>query len=361
MISNIDLQELAKLHGPERTFLSMYLRSRDDLPTVEDRIRRVRNILDDGDEVEHFDANVAMLHELIDGYDFHRPALCAFTCWALDFARGHPLQVPVETCLRVGTSPYLRPLAEIQDEKEHFALVAADNSVARIFLVTAEGPQEKERVRGDIKNHVRVGGQSQKRYERRREHALTHYAKDVVQALADLRTRVPFERLVLLGSAEATLEIQEALTPELAERLVEREEANVSDEDAVLEAAQGWFEEEERNEECALWTQIHDGYLAGERAALGPEETLAAAAAGRIQRLLVTLGATPKATRCRSCGNPSPGTPDRCPVCEADDVFRVELVEELVELTERFGASVEFAADISGLRKSGDVAALLRY
>ena len=361
MVSDIDLQELAKLHGPDRAFLSLYLASKDDLPSVRDRIRRIRNLLDDPTEREHLDANVELLDEVLDGYDFHARSLCVFACWALDVARGYPIDVPVETELRIGTSPHLRPLAEIQDERERFAVVAADNDVARIFLVSAEGPEEEERVRGDVKNDVKKGGQSQKRYERRREHALMHYAKEVVEALEDLTSRVPVGRVVLLGSGEATVEIRDELTSELRDKLVERAEADLHDLDGLLEVATERFEEEERAEERALWRRIEEGYLAGERAAVGPGETLAAAAAGRVERLLVGRGSEPRATRCRDCGNPSAGTPETCPVCGSADVFAVDLVEELVELTERFGASVEFAEDVPGLAENGHVAAALRY
>lgn len=361
MVSDIDLQDLAKLHGPERAFLSLYLSSKDDLPRVDDRIRRIGAMLNHDEEREHFDANVERLRAFLDAHDFHAPSLCVFVCWALDVVRGYPLEVPVETDLRIGTTPHLLPLAEIQDERERFAVVAADNDATRIFLVSAEGPAEKERIRGDIKNDVRKGGQSQKRYERRRDHALMHYAKDVAEALADLRGRVAFERIVLLGAEEATVEIRGELTPDLEALLVEREAVDVGDDEALWESAFDLFSEEERADERALWDRIEDGYLSGDRAAVGPAETLAAAAAGRVERLLVTRDAQAPATRCRACANPSAGVNSSCPVCGAKDVFETDLVEELVGFTERFGADVEFAEAIPGLTENGDVAALLRY
>lgn len=361
MVSDIDLQELAKLHGPERAFLSLYLSSKDARPQLEDRIRRIRNLLDDDTEREHFEANVTQLEVFLDDYDFHAPSLCVFACWALDILRGYPLDVAVEDELRIGTSPHLRPLAEIQDDRERFAMVLADNDGARIHLVSAEGASERERIRGDIKNHVRKGGWSQKRYERRRSHALMHYAKEVAAAIEDLTDRASVGRIVLLGSEEATVEIRNELAPGLLERVSSSTDVDLHDDETVWAAAQNLFEEEERADERALWTRIEENYLGHERATVGPDETLAAAAAGRVERLLVTRDAHPPAVRCRACDNASAGAHDRCPVCGADDVFDVDLVEELVALTRRFGAEVEFADPIPGLTKNGDVAATLRY
>ncbi len=110
-----------------------------------------------------------------------------------------------------------------------------------------------------------------------------------------------------------------------------------------------------------LWEQIKGAYLRGGRAVVGPEDVLKAAAVGRVEKMIVTRDAKLAGLRCRACENLSAGTPETCPVCGADDVFKVDLINELVELLAATSAETEFADPIPGLSEVGDVAALLRY
>jgi hypothetical protein len=50
-----------------------------------------------------------------------------------------------------------------------------------------------------------------------------------------------------------------------------------------------------------------------------------------------------------------------CPVCDSEDVFTEDLINELVELLETSGGATEFSDPMPGLTDAGDVAALLRY
>lgn len=360
MVTDIDLQALAELHGPERAFLTLYLSSSEALDALEPRFERIRALLDD-DERQHFEENDKLLRAFLSDYEWQRPSLCVFACWALDHFQAFPLELPVDDLVRVGDAPFLRPLAELQDEHERFVVVVADNEVTRIHTVRGEGLSEEARVRGDIKNDVKVGGQSQKRYERRRDNALKHYAKEVAEALQELRRSFAFEHLVVLGSEETMREICDELPPELRERLIDTEPVDVTAEETVWQKALALYDEEERHEERELWGAIRAEYLGGGRAAMGPEETLAAAAAGRVRTLLVTRDATPESTHCRTCENPSAGSHERCPVCGSEDVFHDDLVNTVVDLVERFGGDCDFADPIADLSDNGDVAALLRY
>ena len=60
-------------------------------------------------------------------------------------------------------------------------------------------------MRGDVKNHVKKGGWSQKRYQRRRQNGLLHYAKEVAETLDRLVQESGVERVVLFGSQEGRI------------------------------------------------------------------------------------------------------------------------------------------------------------
>src|SRR4029078_7750608 len=167
----------------------------------------------------HFEENLKMVEKWLSEHVWETDGVCLFVCWALDYVQGYPLTVAVPDLIWVDSSPYIRPLAELQDEYEHFVVVAAHHTASRIFFVTSARADQDARIKGDVKNNVKKGGWSQKRYERRRVNELMHYAKEVVDVLAEIDKRETFRRLFLLGSQETLVEIKSALPPALAGKL----------------------------------------------------------------------------------------------------------------------------------------------
>jgi peptide subunit release factor 1 (eRF1) len=363
MFNNIDLRELAAATGPERAFLSLYLSTPDSLGGLKPRIETLRAMLsEEPAEAEHFEQNLQMVDQWLAEHTWPTDGVCLFVSWAADFVRAYPLTVAVPDLIWVDSSPYIRPLAELQDEYENFVVVAADNTASRIFFVTSARPDEDAKVRGDVKNNVKKGGWSQKRYERRRSNELMHYAKEIVDILTEMDQKEQFDRLLLVGSQETMIEIEKALTAPLAAKLAGRRNVDLSaGDDPIFEAAFAMSTEAERESEARLWDRIKDEYCRGGLAVTGAEEVLKAAAVGRVEKMAVTRDAKIAGVRCRSCENLLYGSPTKCKICGAEDVFPVDLVNELVELLALTSAEADFMDPIEGLSQAGDVAALLRY
>ncbi|HVS64227.1 MAG TPA: Vms1/Ankzf1 family peptidyl-tRNA hydrolase [Thermoanaerobaculia bacterium] len=365
MLQKIDLRKLAERQCPERAFVSLYLSSPESMCKIDDRAERVRNFLRDRpEELENFEQSLALIERSLESHTFDSEGLAVFASYALDFFEGYPLDVSPPDLVRVGDCPYIRPLAELQEEYETFVVVAADNSGARVFLVADGTPREEDSVRADVKNRVKVGGWSQKRYQRRRDNELLHYAKEVGEALARLEKEVEFSRVVLLGSAEALREIREQLPSSVAEKVVGEEQVSVKEgEEQLMEEAFRLFFERERQEEADLWTRICGDALAHDLAAIGGEEVWSALQDGRVETIAVIRDVTLPGVHCRECDNVMPGELDACRYCETngDSLFRLDLVEKLVEQAQLTGASVDFVDPIEGLVRAGNVAALLRY
>ena len=365
MLQTIDLRKLAELQSPERAFVSLYLSSPESTSQISDRAERVRAFLRDRpEELENFDQTLALIERSLDAHRFESAGLAVFASYALDFFEGYPLDVSPPDLLRVGDCPYIRPLAELQEEYETFVIVAADNRAARVFLVSDGKPEEHGAVRGEVKNRVKVGGWSQKRYQRRRDNELLQYAKEVGEAVAKLAEEVDFARVVLLGSAEALREIREQLPSSVADKVVGEERISVQEgEEQIVAEAFRLFFERERQEEADLWTRIRGDALANDLAAVGAKEVWSALQEGRADTVAVIRDAKLPGVRCRECDNVIPGKPRRCRYCRAngDSLFALDLVEKLVEQAQLTGAEVEFVDPIDGLQQAGGVAALLRY
>lgn len=363
MLQNIDLRELSQMQGSGRDFVSVYFRGEDGFESLRSRERTLRAMLEDQpDEAEHFDLSMQLVHDLLEKNEVRAEGVCVFACALLDFVRGYPLSMPVPNELRVGASPYIRPLAELQDEYQTFALVACDNSATRIFLVTNQQAELEEQIKGGIKNHVRKGGWSQQRYSRRRDNQLQRYAGDVADALKHLVTAHDIERIILAGSEETMREIEEELPEELAQRVVGKEafDLNKSEGELVEEAYEVYFAEEIDSEQ-RLWERIKNEYQRHGLAVTGPTDVLEAFLAGRVDTAIVIADAKLCGTRCRKCEHVVHGTPETCQQCGSTSVFELDLVDFFARQAELTSARIEFSDPISSLTKVGGVAALLRY
>jgi peptide chain release factor subunit 1 len=363
MFNNIDLRELAAISGPERAFLSLYLSTPESLAGLKNRIETIRSMLSDNPiESEHFEENLKMAEAWLAQHTWTTDGAAIFVSWAMDLVRAYPLTAKVPDFLWVDSSPYIRPLAELQDEYENFVVVAADNTASRVFFVTSAVADQDSRIKGDVKNNVKKGGWSQKRYERRRSNELMHYAKEIVDVLTELDQKQTFSRLFLVGSQETMTEIESALTSPLAAKLAGKKNVDFSaGDDPIFDTGFDLFFTAEREAEAQLWEKIKAEYCRGGLAVTGAEEVLKAAAVGRVEKMAVTRDAKIPGMRCRDCENLLPGTPETCTICGSADVFKVDLVNELVELLALSSAEADFVDPIPSLSEAGDVAALLRY
>ena len=360
--ADLDLKTFADLESPERAFLTLYLSGPESVGALSQRFRSIRSLLSDNEaELEHFEQNVKVLEPLLDDLSFDTPSVAVFVCWALDVAKALPLTVEVPDKVWMGSSPFIRPLAELKDEYEDFAVVVVDNAEAHVYFVRAAVVGDGDRVKGGVKNAVKKGGWSQKRYARRRQKELSEYASEVAETVRELYDEEGFARLVLLGSDEAMQAVEEHLATPLKQRLVGERSVDVSDEAAVLKQAFAVYFEGERASEQELWHRIREGYLVGGLAAVGAQNVLTAAQQARVEVALIDREAKLRGTKCRSCEHVVYGTPDTCQRCGSSDIFEVDFVNELVDTLARTGAEADFVDPFEALTEVGKVAALLRY
>jgi len=388
MFADLDLRSLAEMSSSERAFLSVYLSRPSSVADLEKRFRRIRRVLSgkgedapssraegqapsdvrpalkgvaDKDEREHFDENCAIVMKYLDKNPFESGSVAVFSCWALDYLLAVPLAATVPDLVQVDSSPFVRPLAELQDEYENVAVVVADNSRARIFLVSSAVAGDEEVIKGNVKNHVKKGGWSQQRYERRRDKQLKLYAREIVSALEDLRREEDFRRILLVGGKETIRAIRENLPAALEKIAADKALDLRRAEGAVNEDIWELFREEERESERDLWERIRAEYMKGGLGAAGLDDVLAAAREGRVERMIVDRTFKPEGRRCRDCERLASGKPAKCAGCGSESLFNVDLVNEIVEMLEQSGATVDFADPIPSLAEAGGIAALLRY
>jgi peptide subunit release factor 1 (eRF1) len=365
MYNQADLKKLAALSGPERAFLTIYLNDASGVQSMDSHCQRIRALLrEHPEELEHFERNMEWVKRDLDENPKIKGGRCWFACWALDFFSASPLppELRARDTVRVGSSPYLRPLAEFHDEFENFVVVIADNKSAQVFTVTMARREDYASIKGEIKNHVRVGGWSQKRYQRRRDNELMHYAKEIGGELIRLEQELPFRRLLLIGSSETLEEISRQLSVSLKEKLADIESVDLGrSEDEVWQEIYKMHFAEERQSEQELWKRIQNEYLSGGRGVVGIEEVFAAAREGRVEAAIAQRDAKLTGWQCRSCEEISFKETATCPHCASTELFPVDLMNKLAALIYNTSAQMDFSDAIKELDELGQVAALLRY
>ena len=365
MLVSSDLKKLAEMSTSERAFLSVYLAGPHSVAGLEKKFERIRRLLRTGgpekDEKEYFDDNVHVVTEYLDRYPLKTGALCIFSCHVLDVFRTIPLSAPVEDLIRIDSSPFIRPLAELREEHATAAVVVADNKKARIFVVSMAETGSEEVIRGNVKNHVKVGGWSQQRYERRRDNELHKYALEIVEALAKIGRSEEIDHILMVGSKETLRAVHENMPHEMRNKVVEKATDLSKGHSSVNKDIMELFREEELTTGQEHWEKIRAEYLRGGLAVIGPEEVLHMAKAQRIEHIVVDRTFQLPGIRCRSCGNLNIGPVKSCPACGAESLYEVEVFNEILDMVYLSGGTACFTDPIRTLTDSGGIAAHLRY
>ena len=84
--------------------------------------------------------NIKMLEETLDkNIKDENSDIAAFCCWAMDYCEFYSLPFKTSYNLfKVDSSPFIRPLAELNDEYESCAIVISDNRATKIFMLSSE-------------------------------------------------------------------------------------------------------------------------------------------------------------------------------------------------------------------------------
>ena len=362
MITETDARRLAEMEAPMACYLSVYIGAEYDQRWLDARIDTLRREFDgEDDRIENLDRSAEMIRTYLKR---NPPEIgsAVFACWLEDFVEGFRLRGPVEPEAILARSPYILPLVNALDEYERYCVVYLDHGSAGIYLVAGRKIGREKAVHGDIKNHVKKGGFSQARYERRREKDILHYTREIADQIAKLADRRSFDRLIIVGDRQLIPELEKELPQPLQDEVAgTRAIEGGLDGEELRQAVEPLFTEAERKGEHELLETIREERFRSGRAAVGSDDVAKALQQGRVQELLIQRGTEAAGFRCDRCGQIGSGSPERCPECGNGEPVHLDLIEEMVETAERTGAHVELSDPMDRLASWGGVAALLRY
>jgi peptide subunit release factor 1 (eRF1) len=312
------------------------------------------------DEAEHLSRSLDLWRTVVAKISLPpAPGWIGVVSWLTEETAFMPLPSDVKPAAYLDNSPFLFPAARLLDDLEAYAVVYADHSRATIFLAALGSLQEESRLRGDIKNHVRKGGWSQQRYERRRDKQIHHYCAAVIDKLKELLDREGLRRIVLAGDRILLGEMEKRMPASMQKQIVcqlpmqDKKDPNMIFKETLSAAA-----EEEKREERWLYDTIRSEHAAGGNAVIGPAGTLAALKEKRVRWLLIGPMEDTDFWRCTECGSCGLGEQTACPDCSTA-TYSQTAANEFMDLAFAAGSRVEFTS--GDLTELDGVAALLRW
>lgn len=348
------IRELSKMYDADSrdTYITLYLNKDKNVKFLEKRERACKSLLS-GEEQKNFTNTMEEIKEFLNKNA--GDTLAIFASRIHNFFKTVSLPTKVNNSLIVDSSPYIRPLARIQDEWESFTLILLNSHYAKIFSVSLGSVDREKNLSSNIMNKHRKGGMSQARFQRLRKGAIHAFFSEVEGALE----KIADKQIVLAGPGQAKLQFQDMLSKHLAERIVEIIDIDIDDEQQLLKESVRLISKREEQKSHDAVQQLKSEILKDGLAAYGLDDTLQAVKNGQVELLIVEKDYKLKGCLCEHCQIVRAGHVKNCPMC-GRPTSEVDVIEEIIEFAERTDADIEFTDDeeISNL---GHIGAILRF
>ncbi|MDD3492432.1 MAG: Vms1/Ankzf1 family peptidyl-tRNA hydrolase [Candidatus Thermoplasmatota archaeon] len=349
----LDIRELSRVFDGESrpTYVSLYSDGTDPR-FIHRRRQAIRSALPSHLR-ENFQQTMQEVTRYLNDHGSRNVAL--FASAAHDFFKAVSLTDAPPNLLVVDSSPYIRPLAALDDQWEGFTLVLMNTHHAKIYSVACSDIAREKELSREVMNKHKKGGMSQARFQRLRRGSIHHFYQDLRGALPAPGS----QKIILAGPGEAKHQFLHHLSPPLQENVVALIDAPMDGEQELWEDSIHAMREHGQEVKGRLLDQLKKEILTDGLAAYGVSEVTRAARNGQVEVLFVERGHRQRGWLCERCQRLGTGTAPSCPTC-GKPVTTVDVLEEIMEFAQRTGAPVTFVDD-DFVGQMGHVAALLRY
>jgi peptide chain release factor subunit 1 len=293
--------------------------------------------------------------------DHHTPGVALFACGGAGLWREVASPVPFENEFTIADRPALRQLARLDDDYGTTLVVLIDSRAARICEVVLGGLQSEVDVTGNVPGRHKQGGWSQMRYQRHIQDRVDHHHKEVADYLAAYIVAQPETSIVLCGQAEMVANLRHFLPPLAQPKIIDEQPLDMHTPQAeIVKVAQESIERHEREAEQEHVQQLINCAGRGGLAALGLQETIAAANTGRIHMLVMNRDLSGQGWHCQACDVIGEGQPEACPTCSGR-LTAVALGDTLLSQALKTDAVVDLIEPDARLSPYEGVGVFLRY
>ncbi len=377
-ITKAELDELFQHDsGPEGRTLSVYLETdqsrqanlnRGFMVALAENLRLIEQQLTDDRLRNRFHADAGRVMNAAERCVPHGRSLVCFCNSGSDFFFERELAIPMRTQVRWEQKPWVRPLVELFDDYERYAIVVVDKQEARLFTVWLGEIEEQREMfsarRKRFKQTAKDNRMSQPSLQRREDEHVNLHLKSVAGALDSLASERAFDRLVLGGSHELLTALQSHFSKRLQEMVASKTPLPIdTTEHDVLQITMEVAEKAERAAEADTVVRLITAGAKGSQAVLGIEGTLESMRLGQIMQLVYADNFARPGNECSRCASLFPGAVDACGYCGGQVMPVEDVVSRLVDRVVDSGGQAECvhgeAAD--RLRPHGSVGAFLRF
>lgn len=356
MVENLEelVKELSEIYDPGSidSYVSLYLSKGTDRKFIDRRIRACKSILK-GEKLKNFIETISDIESILKKNTGDNIAV--FASHKHNFLKFISLPLKLENILVVDSSPYIRPLARIQDEWESFTLLLVNTNSAKIFSVDMGLVEDTKKLSADIMNRHKKGGCSQARFNRLRRGAIHAFLKEVVEALE----KKADERIIIAGPGNAKNQLIDLLPKHLKDNIVEIIGIDADDEAKLMKESIRLISEREKQESFEAVQQLKEEILKDGLAVYGVKETLEAVKNGQVELLIIKKDCKLRGWICEHCQVVDEGSRNKCPYCDKQ-TSEVDVLEEILEFAKRTDAEIEFT-DSEELADLGCIGAILRF
>jgi peptide chain release factor subunit 1 len=363
MMREQDLQELAELVTGDEPVLSLYLHlDRHNRSTDEHKLA-LRKLLEEAAADGAAPADIERIERFFE-HEFDRQAksLACFSCQARKFWRAYPLLVPVPNAVYVGRRPYVKPLSDLWDNYECFAVVMIDREGARILTYRLGALSDTAGTLGsEVKRH-RSGGIAAQKLQRVEDQEALRNLKDAAEWTTGYLTQRKVTKVILSGTEENLAEFRTQMPRSLADKVVGQISLDVNASPAeAWEQAYHVAQAAQKQQEADLLEQVITLARKGGAGALGLPDTLNALQQGRVHQLLVDPSLRRPGGQCSQCDAVVVEPESECPYCAGKLIPSQDVVNLAIHRAMDTGIKVSALEASPRLAEVGRIAAVLRY
>jgi len=373
MLSRSELKEVASMDRKDGYFVSLYLNVDPMFNKKGDYIVHLKNMMKN--TVETLDKNVYKKVkddlEKIDNYILtnkraFKKGVALLSSSQNSFWKEYHLGMPVKNELIVDKAPYIKPLMDILDNYQGYAVLLVDKEFARIFLVNLREIVEYGEVyTPDVPGRHKKGGWfalSQSHYERHIDYHVGMHLKEVIEKLDSFLSGEYIGRIIIGGSDETVSMVKGMLHKTILDKVIGSVKVEMfAKSTEVLAKVEPIVFDYEKNEEKEMVEKLFTGAMKKKDAVLGVEDVLHALQEQRVWKLIFVKDLKTSGYSCKSCGFLTVQKADPCPYCKGE----MEIVDYLIGLAGEKaitqGALVEILADNKKLIEAGGIGAFLRF
>lgn len=373
MLSREELKQIAKMQGGGAYFVSLYLNVNPITNAKGDYIIHVKNMIKN--TIEGLDrATSKKVKGDLDKIDSYvlgnkrefKKGLAILSSKERNFWREFHLSVTVKNEVIVDRTPHIKPLLDILDNYQRYAILLVGRESARLFIIHLSEIEEYTEVHtADVPGRHKKGGWfalSEKSYERHIDYHVGLHLKDVLKQLDSFLSHEYVGRLIIGGSEEAVTKVRAMLPQTVADKVIGTFQAEMyAKSNEILEKAQPVLQAFEKKKEAETVDKLLTGALKNENGVIGIEDVLNALQEGRIMRLVFLKDYRQSGLICRNCGYLTVQHISICPYCK-DEMQKVNYIVDLAaQKAVEHGAFVEIISENKKLQDSGSIGAFLRF